>query len=186
LTLAVLCSGLLCTVACNDDDPSGEACGDTVCGEEERCCGPPECGFCVPKDSRIACPTTCDKQDGGTSKLDSTVGVKCGRSTCGEGFICCGPPECGQCVPENSGAHCPDKCDDPCQPACDSDQICVVNKEEAPVGQECKALPRKCASDRTCACVGTSVCVGVYNLCHDYPADNTVVCECTSCQVNPP
>ncbi|HEX7669188.1 MAG TPA: hypothetical protein VF395_06390, partial [Polyangiaceae bacterium] len=35
----------------------------------------------------------------------------CGGAKCGAGAVCCGPLECGHCVPETSGVFCPDYCD---------------------------------------------------------------------------
>ena len=35
----------------------------------------------------------------------------CGGAQCGPGTSCCGPPECGRCVPDTSGVFCPEYCD---------------------------------------------------------------------------
>jgi hypothetical protein len=35
----------------------------------------------------------------------------CGGVQCGPGTSCCGPAECGRCVPDTSGIFCPDYCE---------------------------------------------------------------------------
>jgi hypothetical protein len=169
---------LAALTSCNGE--GGGLCSGSTCKQNERCCGPPECGFCVDKYSRVACPSQCPGDDGGSSTL-------CGGKTCGKGYACCGPPQCGFCVPENSGAYCPSECASPCNPSCKSaDEICVVKREVNVVGQACQPLPKGCENDRTCGCVGSGVCVGSYNHCDDNPAESTVTCVCQTCQVNPP
>jgi len=45
----------------------------------------------------------------------------------------------------------------------------------------CKPLPSGCSQNRNCACVGSSVCTGIYTLCSDTSLDNTVNCDCPNC-----
>ena len=75
----------------------------------------------------------------------------------------------------------------PCGPnglTCDPDtQICVI---QTPVGPGmnfvCLSVPSGCASDRSCACAGSSLCTGAFATCGDRDEPNTIACECTQCQ----
>ncbi len=53
-------------------------------------------------------------------------------------------------------------------------EICV---EYAPIGPgssfECAPVPEGCERDRSCDCVGATLCAGN---CHDEPEENTVLC----------
>jgi hypothetical protein len=64
---------------------------------------------------------------------------------------------------------------------CDSvTEVCVVNEAQLKT-HVCKAVPKGCEQKRTCACLGASVCTGVFKLCNDNPASNTVTCSCPNC-----
>jgi len=97
---------------CSDDTENGELCGGKTCSSSERCCGPPACGFCVDKYSKIGCPSSCGDAGGTDGAVDGSSGQKCGGTTCGAGSFCCGPPACGFCAPDNSGVYCPSTCPD--------------------------------------------------------------------------
>ena len=43
---------------------------------------------------------------GGAGDAGAGGGGPCGGATCGAGQICCGPPQCGFCIAEGSGAFC--------------------------------------------------------------------------------
>lgn len=120
----------------------------------------------------------------------------CGPASCDQGERCC--DHCtGACVPEDSRAFCPDdgdpgrSCADagPQTTACGmmqcetASQICVI---ETPVGPgqsySCQDVPAACASDRSCACAGATLCSGAFDVCSDGADDNTIVCECPQCQ----
>jgi hypothetical protein len=108
----ILTAGLL-LVGCSDDT-NGATCGGKTCTSSERCCGPPSCGSCVPKDSKISCPSSCPDAatDLKTTPGDGPKGQPCGSTTCGSGSFCCGPQACGFCAPDNSGVYCPPTCPD--------------------------------------------------------------------------
>src|SRR5262249_27188510 len=79
-------------------DGGGMPCGESTCRGQVCCRG---CGgdqaICLPPGS--ACAGFLCKSDGG---------VPCGATTCSQGYrclTCCGT---SSCVPENSGAACPD------------------------------------------------------------------------------
>jgi hypothetical protein len=62
-------------------------------------------------------------------------------------------------------------------------EICVVNTPVGPGEQvSCMPLPAGCATDRTCGCVGATLCVGSFDVCSERAAPNTIACECPSCQ----
>jgi hypothetical protein len=46
----------------------------------------------------------------------------------------------------------------------------------------CQPLPGGCASDRSCGCVGATLCTGTFDHCSNNPAPNTITCECLACQ----
>ena len=62
-------------------------------------------------------------------------------------------------------------------------EICV---ESGPVGPSstfaCKPVPAGCATNRSCACAGSTLCTGAFNTCHDVNTPNTIYCECPNCQ----
>ena len=74
----------------------------------------------------------------------------CGGVVCAAGSVCCGPAQCGSCVPENSGAYCPPSCPDAGIAAC----------EPIPSGFCDPSATSACIEGvRTCRC--TPVCSGV-------------------------
>ena len=103
------------------------------------------------------CPPTDSGTDaaGGTdASPDGGLGVDAGGST-----------QCGMII---------------CDP---TTEICV---ESGPIGPtsafDCVAVPPGCEGNRTCACVGATLCTGTFDSCFDSPAANTVLCECLGCQ----
>ncbi len=108
LMMVLGAGALLC--ACSGDD-ADEVCGNKYCGTGETCCGTRSCGVCVPRGSNTQCKLSCNDQ-GAAREVGSREagGAKCGGTVCGTGSICCGPPACGHCVPENSGVYCPPQC----------------------------------------------------------------------------
>jgi hypothetical protein len=70
-------------------------------------------------------------------------------------------------------------------PPCDfATEICVVSTPVGPgEAYDCVAVPAGCTGDRTCDCVGDTLCTGTFDTCTDRPATaNTVACECPQCQ----
>jgi hypothetical protein len=64
-----------------------------------------------------------------------------------------------------------------------STEICVQKEPVGPsISYDCVAVPAGCETNRTCACVKSTVCVGAYNVCTDINTPNTVHCECPNCQ----
>lgn len=59
-------------------------------------------------------------------------------------------------------------------------EVCVINEAQLK-SYVCKSVPTGCEKKRTCACLGASVCTGVFKLCVDNKADNTVTCSCPNC-----
>jgi hypothetical protein len=58
------------TCACNAPaTDAGGPCGGHACQAGTSCCGPPECGFCIPYTSGVQCPSTCN-----TGSADSGAG----------------------------------------------------------------------------------------------------------------
>jgi len=105
--------GLLAAAGCNDDGSGGpsETCGGIICKADERCCGPPACGFCVPQSARIACVERCPADAG--PRPDLGPGGPCGDTVCEPGYRCCGPVACGFCIPEAAtGINCHTVCPD--------------------------------------------------------------------------
>jgi hypothetical protein len=112
-TTSVALALVLLAGGCNDDDggPASETCGGTTCKADQRCCGPPACGFCVPRDSRIACAERCPVDAGPRPELGP--GEPCGDGSCDPGYRCCGPVACGFCIPEAAtGISCHTVCPD--------------------------------------------------------------------------
>lgn len=67
---------------------------------------------------------------------------------------------------------------------CTGLQVCV---QRTPIGPStsftCESVIKGCegSSLRTCACLGTALCLGAFNVCTDV-GDNTIQCECPACQ----
>jgi hypothetical protein len=55
-TWQVLEAKCACNVPAAD---AGGPCGGHTCQSGTSCCGPPECGFCIPNTSGVQCPSTC-------------------------------------------------------------------------------------------------------------------------------
>ena len=56
-------------------DASNEACGAQTCGANQLCCGPSDCGFCVPADSGAFCGFACENGGSGGSSAGGTAGI---------------------------------------------------------------------------------------------------------------
>ena len=62
-------------------------------------------------------------------------------------------------------------------------QICVISTPVGPAETyACQDVPAACESDRRCACAGSTLCSGSFDVCSDGADDNTIVCECPRCQ----
>jgi hypothetical protein len=111
-------------------------------------------------------------------------GAACGPVTCGAGSVCC--DRCiGQCVPEESGAQCPDDTDPgrTCSQACGTMtcnpdvEVCVgVGPIGPSIDHACEPIPTGCANDRSCDCVGESLCPAQTVACSDV-AINEIFCD---------
>ena len=115
----------------------------------------------------------------------SPAGPACGPVACGEGMSCC--DHCvGSCVPENSGAQCPDDTDPnrTCDPqtcgttTCDvTTEVCVGTGPIGPsVDHSCEPIPDGCEHDRTCDCVSSSLCPAGTVACSDVTT-NEIFCD---------
>lgn len=60
-------------------------------------------------------------------------------------------------------------------------EICVVDVQQLGPVYNCRAVPSSCTSNRSCACVGSSVCLRPYVLCSNNVAPNVVSCSCPTC-----
>jgi len=117
-------------------------CGGAVCGADQRCCGPTECGVCIPAASGSYCPNTCAA--GGSAGAGGTVGgggaggggagssmggalggaagscgLQSGACSAGTSCQCCpgaGPTKHCLCT---TACHSDADCKDPAQPSCD-------------------------------------------------------------------
>jgi hypothetical protein len=73
----------------------------------------------------------------------------------------------------------------PCGPqlTCDSqNEICVSRGPAGPsVTYSCDPVPIGCEVDRSCACVGTTLCQPIFDTCRDI-GPNEIFCECVECQ----
>ncbi len=117
-------------------------CGGQVCTKDQVCCGPAECGRCIPAMSGQACPASCPGTGGAGG-----AGTLCGGNLCPTGQVCCGPAECGRCVPEGSDIGCPATCGS--GGAGGSGAVCVPRQGSCAQGE-------KCCSGLTC-CAGMPV-----------------------------
>ncbi|MFN0246435.1 MAG: hypothetical protein ACKV2T_05980 [Kofleriaceae bacterium] len=116
----------------------------------------------------------------------SPEGAACGPVTCGAGTVCC--DHCtGSCVPEESGAACPDDIDPnrTCNPqVCGSSSSCNVDTEvcvgNGPIGPSvqhaCQPVPSGCENDRTCDCLAASLCPPNTAACSNV-ATNEIFCD---------
>jgi hypothetical protein len=113
----------------------------------------------------------------------------CGQA-CTEPCGCCPNPACfgdagtGDKSPKESGADLgPKTACGPSLTCASATEICV---ESGPVGPSstfaCKPVPSGCTANRTCACVGSALCTGAFNTCHDVNTPNVIYCECPGCQ----
>jgi hypothetical protein len=67
-------------------------------------------------------------KSGGGASAGGGSGVACGSVVCAQGFVCCGPPECGGgCTDPSKGLNCPSNCPSSnCGGTrCTGDQICL-------------------------------------------------------------
>jgi hypothetical protein len=116
-----------------------------------------------------------------------TVGFDCDPST-----VTCKalPPVCdpgmsnsvfdhcwGPCVPSSDCSAVP-SCKD-CDP---SHYVCVSNDAQMS-SHHCVEVPDPCDTDRSCQCMGDSVCVGIFDVCVDGTAGgNEIHCACPACK----
>lgn len=65
--------------ACNVPPDAGGSCGGQACQTGTSCCGPPECGFCIPNGSGVQCASTCDagSPDGGACPASCKAPADC-------------------------------------------------------------------------------------------------------------
>lgn len=79
----------------------------------------------------------------------------------------------------------PDPCDGktPCGPtlSCDATREVCVRYESWTTTYKCAPLKPGCEQDRSCNCLGKSVCDSLYNICHQTSAPNTLACSCPNC-----
>jgi hypothetical protein len=63
---------------------------------------------------------------------------------------------------------------------CAPGQACVAEATQVGPIYHCVDVPESCDGDTSCACLGESVCVGVFNLCSDAAAGH-LECHCPTC-----
>lgn len=157
-------------------DATGPLCGSSVCGAEQICCGPAACGHCVPKNSGVYCPPTCPdaRAQDSAPKLDTKQPAPDAKAPAAEA----GKPDAKK--PVLDGA--PQTACGPSLSCPSVTQICVINEAWTKT-YACKPVPAGCEAARTCACAGTALCIGAFNLCADAPSgtSNTITCSCPSC-----
>ena len=83
--------------------------------------------------------------------------------------VCWGP-----CVPIDECATVTDCAD--CDPGT---HVCVEDVTQLGPRYHCVPLPPQCNGDKTCACMGSAVCVGAFNQCVDGP--DGISCNCPTC-----
>jgi hypothetical protein len=98
----------------------GSLCGGVACGSDQDCCGPPDCGHCIPKGTDPACPATC---------------TSCDQMHCGAGTVCIcgGPGSVSRCM---------------CAPACQTDAECTAKDPTL----MCCPRGNGCTDSCTCTC----------------------------------
>jgi hypothetical protein len=173
--------------------PAPQCTLDTDCTLINDCC------YCMPY-VKGATPPDCSQQcdDAMCEQLGVQGGVKCVAGQCvldivckPEGAVCASmPPACtagkvptvvgscwGKCV---KASFCPEVagCD-----VCGDDEACVAyagTLGDQKSKYHCATLPIGCSGHATCACMGTSVCVGSFDLCVDQDA-GSISCDCPAC-----
>jgi hypothetical protein len=104
----------------NAGGASSMLCGGQTCGVDQDCCGPPECGHCIPKNSGQFCPSAC---------------TTCDQMTCGPGSVCiCGGP--------GAISHCV------CAAACQTNADCAAKDPSL----MCCPRGNGCTDSCTCLC----------------------------------
>lgn len=82
-------------IACRGECPcTGPSCGGVRCGDNEECCGPPDCGYCIPIGTDPACAGSCETTqcgDGSVECLEPVLGFP--GEVCLEVVISSGPTE---------------------------------------------------------------------------------------------
>lgn len=107
---------------------------------------------------------------GGAAASGGATGSLCGGVVCGPAQVCCGPPDCGQCIPENSGQFCPDMCTSCDQMHCSVGTVCICGGPGAT--SRCICAPA-CRTDAECTAKDPSLmCCPRGNGCTDS-------CTCT-------
>ncbi|NMC69733.1 MAG: hypothetical protein GYA57_06645 [Myxococcales bacterium] len=146
--------------------------------EEPPPCGLPECFV-----------TTCAAR-GITAEDVACAAGRCAVYTCETDAVACEmlPPRCGAGeVPSVRGM-----CWGPCVPAtecvsvddcasCDASagQACVQYLSRGGPTTYCVERPAGCGERATCACLGASVCVGIFDVCSD--DSGVLTCSCPTC-----
>jgi len=115
---------------------SNALCGGAVCNADQRCCGPTECGVCIPAASGRYCPNVCSAGAGGTIGAGGAGGAGAGgggalagaAGSCGLQSGACSAGTSCQCCPGGGPTqhclctticHSDGDCKDPAQPSCD-------------------------------------------------------------------
>ena len=183
-------------------DEGGDPGADLLpeCTESSQCVLHADCCNCValtPDQDPPGCDINSCKQDACTQlAIDPQADAQCQAGRCIPGANCdhsqvkclTAPPVCpageipsvqnacwGPCVRSSECSFVPD-----CT-SCDATHfVCVSNIARVPT-HHCVDLPKQCASDRSCACLGESVCISPYVLCADSAATNQIDCECPNC-----
>jgi hypothetical protein len=71
------------TCACNTPAvDAGGPCGGQTCQGATSCCGPPECGFCIPNASGVQCPSTCNTRSPDSGVCPATCATTADCNSC--------------------------------------------------------------------------------------------------------
>ena len=179
----------------------GPPLGGGPCVNNQDCYLVSDCCSCLGVANGQAAPG-CDLPEcfGPRCEAEGFNGVEaasCSAGQCVAGFDCdiakvgCDEPQ-PECDPGLSPTVI-DGCWGPCLPVsqcasvssceqCDqSSQLCVKDSGEEYTAYHCVNLPDECKDDRSCACMGKSVCVGDFDECVDDPVENRLTCSCSLC-----
>jgi hypothetical protein len=109
---------------------SGQSCGGDVCGADEFCCGPAECGWCANNQTGPFCPETCDTPSCGTCAAGqicqvqvtgpSITSAECVSNPCLPAALDCSCAaelcQAGMCSVQNGELQCVQRCASPGTP----------------------------------------------------------------------
>lgn len=171
----------------------GVGAGGPECVDDSGCAIVNDCCACegIPAGEPFPeCPLTCFVSSCEAAGLPNPPPL-CAAGQCVAGFDCSYascfalPPVCEPGMVPSVVAD----CWGPCVPA--TECAAVASCDQCPIGTacveqvafgttlHCVAIPESCNGTPSCACMGSSVCVGEFDACID--GADSISCECTSC-----